>query len=86
MEGIVLTQQAQLKLAKDQAAADIAKLLAEKFDQVDDYKWVMLCEGEGYSRFVELSLTAKKDFDLDEALDAFEFKKKEREEKKNKKK
>ena len=51
----ILNQQAQLKAAKDQAAADIAKLLAEKFDQVDDYKWVVLCEGEGYSRFVKLS-------------------------------
>ena len=89
MGEVKLNQQQELKAAKDHAAAEIADLLAEKFDQTDDYKWTMLCEGPGYSRFVELSLTAKKEFDLDEALEAYEFKQKERaskEEKKNKKK
>ena len=89
MGEVKLNQQQELKAAKDQAAREIEGLLVEKFDQIDDYKWAMLCEGPGYSRFVELSLTAKKEFDLDEALEAFEFKKKEREskaEKKNKKK
>lgn len=89
MGEVKLNQQQELKAAKDHAVKVIEGLLAEKFDHTDDYKWTMLCEGPGYSRFVELSLTAKKEFDLDEALEAFEFKRKEREakeEKKNKKK
>ena len=89
MPEVKLNQQQELKAAKDHAAREIEALLAEKFDHNDDYKWTMLCEGPGYSRFVELSLTAKKEFDLDEALEAFEFKKKERaakEAKKNKNK
>ena len=89
MGEVKLNQQQELKAAKDHAAAEIATLLNEKFDHTDDYKWTMLCEGPGYSRFVELSLTAKKEFDLDEALEEYAFKRKEREakeEKKNKKK
>lgn len=82
MAEVKLNQQQEMKAAKLHAAREIEELLGDKFDQVDDFKWVILCEGEGYSRFVELSLTAKKNFDLDEAIDEFEFKVKSREAKK----
>ena len=62
--------------------AKVSKLLEEKlkdFDQIDDFSWIILEEDSaGNERWVEVKIVGKKKFDLDEALDEFNFKKKER--------
>lgn len=83
---MALNLQDQLKAAKLEVQSILQSTLDEKFDKVGDFSWAILAEGDGFSRFVELKLVAKKDYDLDEAIEEYEFNERLKAEKKTKKK
>lgn len=67
-----MNQQEKLRAAKDKILAEpeFGHFVAQ-FDQVDDYKWAILQEVEGQEVWVLLDLTAKKNFDINEAVDDY---------------
>lgn len=63
-----MNQQQKLKAAKD-LTKERCKDFIENAIQIDDYKWASLEEVNGEEIWVVFSLTAKKNFDIDDAVE-----------------
>ena len=63
-----MNQQQKLKAAKD-LTKERFKDFIEDAIQIDNYKWASLEEVNGEEIWVVFSLTAKKNFDIDDAVE-----------------
>lgn len=63
-----MNQQQKLKAAKD-LTKERCKDFVSDCIQIDDYKWASLEEVNGEEIWVVFSLTAKKNFDIDDAVE-----------------
>lgn len=83
-----MNQQEKLKAAKNFTQERLKSFTSDAI-QIDEFKWASLEEVEDQEVWVVCALTAKKNFDVDEAIEDWEDKKKmaaEKEKVKNKKK
>lgn len=76
-----MNQQQKLRTAKENALKRFGAVF-EDMVQIDDYKFASLEEVEGEEIWVVCALTAKKNFNIDDAVDDWEFKQDAREKKK----
>ena len=76
-----MNQQQKLRTAKENALKRFGAVF-EDMVQIDDYKFASLEEVEGEEIWVVCALTAKKNFNIDDAVDDWEFKQDSREKKK----
>ena len=63
-----MNQQQKLKAAKDLTKARFKDFIGDCI-QIDDYKWASLEEVNEEEIWVVFSLTAKKNFDIDDAVE-----------------
>ena len=63
-----MNQQQKLKAAKDLTKKRFKDFIGDCV-QIDDYKWASLEEVNGEEIWVVCSLTAKKNFDIDDAVE-----------------
>lgn len=68
-----MNQQEKLKKAKEKTLERLKTFISD-LDQIDDYKWASLEEVEGEEIWVTISLIAKKNFDIDGAIEDFKDK------------
>lgn len=78
-----MNQQEKLAAAKKLCLARFGEIFQD-FEQVDDYSFASLEDVEGEEVWVVVNLVAKKNYDIDTALEDFEIKKEAREKKKKK--
>lgn len=76
-----MNQQQKMAAAKNSCLKRIKGALAD-FEQVDDYSFASLEDVEGEEWWVVVNIVAKKNYDIDQAIEDFEFKKEQREKKK----
>ena len=76
-----MNQQQKLRTAKENALKRFGAVF-EDMVQIHDYKFASLEEVEGEEIWVVCALTAKKNFNIDDAVDDWEFKQDTREKKK----
>ena len=76
-----MNQQQKLRTAKENALKRFGAVF-EDMVQIDDYQFASLEEVEGEEIWVVCALTAKKNFNIDDAVDDWEFKQDTREKKK----
>lgn len=71
-------QAERMEVAKQQT---LSLLNLENFDQCGDWCFAALQEVDGQEHWVTVTLKARKNFDIDEEIENWEFQKKERENK-----
>lgn len=68
-----MNQQEKMAAAKNLTYARLQKAL-EDFEKVDDYSYASLEEVEGEEVWVVVNLVAKKNYDIDDALEEYALK------------
>ena len=76
-----MNQQEKIAIAKRKTFERLKEDLAD-FVQVGDYSFASLEDVEGEEWWVVVNLVAKKNYDIDEAIEDYEFKKESKEKKK----
>ena len=76
-----MTQQEKFKLAKNAA---VERLGLDDFIQFGEYQYASLEVVEGEEMWVEVKIMAKKNFDIDDALEEFQFEQEQKQKKREK--